>query len=280
MAKKISDLTLASSLGATDQFEIVQGGASKRVAANAGWTLGALTVSSLSLPSGAITLSAIANDRVLYSATGTGVVTGSANLTFNGTTLTAHTLTVSTGNLTVSTGQGIFAAGSASLPGIALGAANNGFYRRTASVITVSPGGNDSIECQATALGLGSAVGLKWGDAATISGISAFDVVLVRDTANTLAQRNGANSQEFRVYNTFTNGTNYEFGKIEWASNVFRIGTEKGSGGGTARDLSLVTDDTVRVTVAATTGVVTVASLAGTGTRTVVVDANGVMSAP
>jgi len=75
------------------------------------------------------------------------------------------------------------------------------------------------------------------------------DLALNRDAANTLAQRNGTNAQTFRVYNTFTSSTNYELGKLEWSSNVFRIGTEKGSGGGTARALELQTDGTTRLTV-------------------------------
>lgn len=44
----------------------------------------------------------VADTRVMYSSS--LVATGSANLTFNGTTLTAHTLTVSTGALTVTGG--------------------------------------------------------------------------------------------------------------------------------------------------------------------------------
>jgi len=76
-----------------------------------------------------------------------------------------------------------------------------------------------------------------------------IDTVLVRDAANTLAQRNSTNAQAFRVYNTYTSGTNYELGKLEWSSNVFRIGTEKGSGGGTARSLEFQTDGTTRLTI-------------------------------
>jgi len=83
-----------------------------------------------------------------------------------------------------------------------------------------------------------------------------FDLALFRDAANTLAQRNGVNAQTFRLYNTFTDASNYERGKLEWASNVLRIGTEK-LGTGTARALELQTDGTTRVTVAATTGNIT-----------------------
>jgi hypothetical protein len=38
----------------------------------------------------------------------------------------------------------------------------------------------------------------------------AGDLRLFRDAANTLAQRNGTNAQEFRIYNTFTSSTNYQ----------------------------------------------------------------------
>jgi hypothetical protein len=66
-----------------------------------------------------------------------------------------------------------------------------------------------------------------------------------------LSQRNGTNAQAFRVYNTFTSTTNNEFGKLQWAGDVFRVGTEKGSGGGNARAMELQTDGTTRLTVGA-----------------------------
>ena len=80
-------------------------------------------------------------------------------------------------------------------------------------------------------------------------GLGASDLFLLRDAANTLAQRNGVNAQTFRLYNTFTDASNYERAKFEWASNVLRIGTEK-AGTGTARNLEFQTDGTTRLTVA------------------------------
>ena len=74
------------------------------------------------------------------------------------------------------------------------------------------------------------------------------DAILARDAADTLAQRRGTNAQTFRIYNTFTDASNYERGKMEWASNVLRIGTEK-AGTGTARALELQTDGTTRLTI-------------------------------
>jgi len=66
------------------------------------------------------------------------------------------------------------------------------------------------------------------------------------DATNILAQRDGTNPQTFNVYNTFTSATNHERGFLKWSSNVFQIGTEKGSGGGTARNIEFLTDNTVR----------------------------------
>lgn len=104
-----------------------------------------------------------------------------------------------------------------------------------------------------------SAYSLEWNQ----------DTRLFRDAANTLALRNTTSAQTFRVYNTYTSGTNYELGKLEWSSNVFRIGTEKGSGGGTARTVEVHTDSIARLALDTTGSVrvvtaLTVATLPGT----------------
>jgi hypothetical protein len=57
-------------------------------------------------------------------------------------------------------------------------------------------------------------------------------VLLTADAANTLAQRNGTNAQTFRLYNTFTDASNFERGFMRWNSNVLEIGTEAGGTGG------------------------------------------------
>ena len=61
--------------------------------------------------------------------------------------------------------------------------------------------------------------------------------------------------QEFRVYNTFSSATNHERGFLRWSSNVFQIGTEKGSGGGTARGLEIRTDNVARINISSTGGI-------------------------
>jgi len=108
-----------------------------------------------------------------------------------------------------------------------------------AAVTTSSSTGNPS------SLALANSYALAWG--ATSNPLGALDVLLYRDNSGTLALRNGANAQTFRVYNT-TDGTNSEFGKIAWSSNVLQIGTEK-AGTGTGRNVAFQVDGTTRMTL-------------------------------
>jgi hypothetical protein len=65
------------------------------------------------------------------------------------------------------------------------------------------------------------------------------DVKLWKDASNILALRNGVNPQAFRLYNTYTDATTFERLNIKWDANVLKIGTEKGSVGGTVRNLEM-----------------------------------------
>lgn len=77
------------------------------------------------------------------------------------------------------------------------------------------------------------------GWVASTNAQAAADTILVRDNAaNTLAQRNATNAQTFRVYNTYTDASNYERGFVRWATNVLEIGAES-SGTGTTRDVKI-----------------------------------------
>lgn len=57
--------------------------------------------------------------------------------------------------------------------------------------------------------------------------------------ANLLEQRNSTNAQLFRVYNTYTDASNYELGGFGWNTNVLEVGTFQ-LGTGTARSLQFV----------------------------------------
>ena len=57
---------------------------------------------------------------------------------------------------------------------------------------------------------------------------------------NLLEQRNSTSAQTFRLYNTFTDSSNYERGFVRWSSNVLEVGTEV-AGTGTARNIRILT---------------------------------------
>lgn len=66
------------------------------------------------------------------------------------------------------------------------------------------------------------------------------DTFLTRDGGSgLLAQRNSTNAQTFNIYNTYTDGSNYERGFLKWDSNVLKIGTEA-LGTGTVREVAIV----------------------------------------
>jgi hypothetical protein len=62
--------------------------------------------------------------------------------------------------------------------------------------------------------------------------------------ANTLALRNGTAANAFRVYNTFTDASNFERGFMRWNSNVLEIGTEAGGTGANRQVLFKVGNQT------------------------------------
>jgi len=117
----------------------------------------------------------------------------------------------------------------------------SGFYESGGLRIATSGGGNP-------VLFTGTAVRIRGGELQFTSGGA---TALIADGDHILAQRQTTNAQTFNIYNTFTSATNHERGFLRWSSNVFQIGTEKGSGGGTARDLVFQTDGTTRFTIAA-----------------------------
>jgi hypothetical protein len=85
---------------------------------------------------------------------------------------------------------------------------------------------------------------IEWNDG-TVLNKAARDVLLFRDYYTT------TNSCTFLVVNTYSSSTSYEAAGISWSSNVALIGSQVGSGGGTARDVQLVRGGTTKVTVGA-----------------------------
>lgn len=70
------------------------------------------------------------------------------------------------------------------------------------------------------------------------NGSNAIQTSIAVEAQDVLAQRRTTNPQAFRLYNTFTDASNYERGEIIWSSNELLIRTGA-AGTGTNRDLRL-----------------------------------------
>lgn len=89
-------------------------------------------------------------------------------------------------------------------------------------------------------LQLAQTAALSWGGSNPRN--TAPDTFLTKDATGITAQVNTTNAQAHRLYNTFTSSTSFERACFDWqqSSNIFTIGTEKGSGGGSSRDVRLI----------------------------------------
>lgn len=105
-------------------------------------------------------------------------------------------------------------------------------------VITLAPAAGAYFSIGLNDARVGSNTSIGWSSATTSAGTT--DTFLNRDgAANIIAMRNGVNAQAFRVYNTFTDASNYERLDVEWVGNVARIHTTK-AGTGSTRNLALI----------------------------------------
>jgi hypothetical protein len=100
------------------------------------------------------------------------------------------------------------------------------------------------------------------------------DLYLSRDAAGILAQSNGTSAQTFRIYNTYTDASNYERGVFDWqtSSNVLTIGTQN-AGTGTARYVKILSATKVVRYDTSTVAGLPSAATAGAGARSFVTDA-------
>ena len=98
-------------------------------------------------------------------------------------------------------------------------------------------------------------------------GLVSQDIVLCRDAANTLAQRNGLNPQEFRLYNKFNNASDYERFFIKTnvgATSATQIGLSA-AGSGQNRDLAFVTGGSTKMTISSAGNVGIGTAIPGSG---------------
>jgi hypothetical protein len=66
-----------------------------------------------------------------------------------------------------------------------------------------------------------------------------------------ISQRSGTTAQSFSVAKTWTSATNFEHGVMDWqtTTDVLRIGSSKGSGGGSNREVRFIMGDTAKITL-------------------------------
>lgn len=91
----------------------------------------------------------------------------------------------------------------------------------------------------------------KAGDTVLASAASfgwSTDVKLWRDDANVLALRNGTSGQSLRLYNTFTDGANYERGTLFWEGGVLKL-IAQNAGTGSARSIQIISGPTQSVSI-------------------------------
>lgn len=137
--------------------------------------------------------------------------------------------------------QQLFAPGTALLPGIAQTAnAATGFWFPDANQISTSLNGNDIYRFSgSTASGFETRSDYPFSWSSTTAAGGTADTLIYRDgAAGTMALRNSTNAQTFRIYNTFTDTSNYERGFMRWNANFLEVGTEK-AGTGAVRSLRL-----------------------------------------
>ena len=120
--------------------------------------------------------------------------------------------------------------GSKSIPSVIFSGAatNTGLHFSTSGTapgIGLSIGGTSFLYSGDTSVGLSIHSGwpYSWGSSAADS---TPDLFLRRDAANTLAQRNGVNAQSFRLYNTYTDASNFERLGIVWSGNSAYLNIE------------------------------------------------------
>lgn len=118
--------------------------------------------------------------------------------------------------------------GNASNSGVFVHGDGGGFFRNGFATVVVDDAGAGWISRSGGYFG--------WSDEDFNTMAGNFDLRLYRDAADVLALRRGTTAQAARIYNTFTNSSNYERGFLRWASNRFEIGTAN-AGTGTRRPL-------------------------------------------
>jgi len=149
--------------------------------------------------------------------------------------------------------------------------------RLSANDIRVPATGTSNVRLTSNIMKMGSNGLLSWGSTSDVTSTS--DVILVRDAANTLAQRNGTSAQASRLYFSYTDASNYTSMAFKTATGVHTIETESAGTGEANIDLALTPKGTGAVRFGThsaigaetITGYITIKDAAGTSRKIAVV---------
>jgi hypothetical protein len=97
---------------------------------------------------------------------------------------------------------------------------------------------------------VGSTTAIGWTATTDGAGNSAEDLILRRDDANILAQRNGTNAQTKRVYGTYTDASNYVRASLAASSTLVTLAAETAGTGADNVDINITTAGTGLVNLA------------------------------
>ncbi len=77
-----------------------------------------------------------------------------------------------------------------------------------------------------------------WTSSGSVTGTTTIETGFARDGAGLIAARVGSTAHDLRIYNTYTNSSNYERGHIGFQSNIYTIGSYA-AGTGTLRGINV-----------------------------------------
>jgi hypothetical protein len=153
------------------------------------------------------------------------------------------------------------ASGSATTPSYGIGDTGLGLYSRASVRLSFAIAGADTgVEIGPSTFALSSGSTINWTSGTLPS--SGIDLILARDAAGTLAQRDGTNAQTQRLYRSYTNSSNYSRISLGWSSSTAILATE-GLGTGTRGNIAF---GTAALATTATVGYVMIPSCAGAPT--------------
>jgi len=122
---------------------------------------------------------------------------------------------------------------------LAIGGTNTGLNFRAGNALDIHNAGAATVDFQTVHVLIRGDAKLAWSET-TDPTASSPTLSLWKDGNDILAQRRTTTSQESRIYNTFTDASNYERVSIGYknTSNVLRLDSEA-AGTGTVRDMAL-----------------------------------------